>query len=115
MANSITLNILIARDADTFTAHCLELDIVAVAESLGDVKKEITDLIRAQIEYAFSNDNLTHLFKPAPREAWEAFYSCKDSEAFAIKTSHISTGSTDFVPPLITANLCSTGLSHIYA
>jgi hypothetical protein len=51
------------------------MDIVATAESFKQVKKDIIDLIKAQIDYAFSHDNLEHLFHPAPKEVWEEFWA----------------------------------------
>jgi len=82
---SITLNVLIKEEDDILVAHCLELDIVATADSLKQVKEDISSLIIAQIDYAFSNNNLDHLFHPAPQEIWSEFHSLKKK---AIKERH---------------------------
>jgi len=82
-----------------FIAHCLELDIVATAESVECVKADIMSLIKAQIEYAFLNDNLDHLFRPAPSEVWEEFYECEEAheERYDIEPSREEKSRKDFV------------------
>jgi len=59
---------------EKFIAHCLELDIVTSAPTLDQVQKDIGDLILVQVSFAYENDNLDHLFKPAPKEVWEEFF-----------------------------------------
>jgi len=81
----VTFNVLIKEEDDILVAHCLELDIVATADSLKQVKEDISSLIIAQIDYAFSNNNLEHLFHPASQEVWSEFFSCKKK---AIKERH---------------------------
>jgi hypothetical protein len=44
-------------------------------ETLEQTQKDIVALICAQIDYAFSNDNLDNLYHPAPKQVWEAFYA----------------------------------------
>jgi hypothetical protein len=75
MNNSMTFNIIAKKESGMWVAHCLELDIVATAGTMTDVKKEMDDLIVAQIDYAFTNNNLDNLYKPAPPEAWKEFYA----------------------------------------
>lgn len=75
---SFTVNILIKKEANSFVAHCLELDIVAVAKTADQAQREIVSLVCAQIDYAFANNNLDNLFHPAPREVWSEFYTCKE-------------------------------------
>lgn len=109
--NSMGFNCLVAKKEDLFVGHCLELDIVATASTLAAVKKDLIDLIMAQVDYAFSNDNLDNLYHPAPAEVWELFYACKTQtekrmrlqSAFQKKKS-LKT----FVPPWITAKTCLT-------
>ena len=82
---SFTTNILIKKEDNLFVAHCLELDIVAVGETLAAAEQEIVSLISAQIDYAFSNDNIDYLFHPAPSEAWQEFYRCKKQVGKSMK------------------------------
>jgi len=67
----IRLDILIKRVDDYYQAHCLQFDIVATSDSLGEVRKDIIDLCRAHIENAYEYDNLEYLFSPAPKEVWK--------------------------------------------
>ncbi|MDY7037350.1 MAG: hypothetical protein SV375_14440 [Thermodesulfobacteriota bacterium] len=82
MERSMTFNILAKKENKIWIAHCLELDIVSTAKTLNILKKEIVDLIIAQIDYAFSKDNLDNLYHPAPTEVWRKFYACKESTNF---------------------------------
>ena len=106
---SIVVNVLIKKETNTWLGHCLELDIVATAATQKQVEKDIIDLIVAQIAYAFSNNNLNHLYHPAPVEVWEEFYKCKKATEEKIKVESESQKDRDlkiFVPPWIIAKTC---------
>lgn len=106
---SIVVNVLIKKENDTWLGHCLELDIVVTAATKGQVKKDMRDLIAAQIDYAFSHNNLNHLFRPAPAEVWEEFYKCKEATEEKIKLGSEFQKDRDlktFVPPWIIAKTC---------
>jgi len=60
------LTIFFKKEDNMFIAHCLELDIVAVSETIEEAKKDIISLIEAQVEYAVSNENTDNLFHPYP-------------------------------------------------
>jgi hypothetical protein len=110
---SFTVNILAKAEYGMFTAHCLELDIVAVADTLELVQKEIVSLVCAQIDYAFSNDNLDNLFHPAPPEAWQELYRCKEQteRKYAIKSEK----AFEKVPPWLITKTCTTNTQLHYA
>jgi hypothetical protein len=68
---SVKLNVLIYQEDDEWIAHCLQMDIVATSGGKSSVMNDIVDLIKAQVEYAVDNDNLSSIFRPAPAEEWE--------------------------------------------
>lgn len=105
---SFITNILTKKEDGMFVAHCLELDIVAVADSLEAVQEEIVSLICAQLDYAFSNDNLDHLYHPAPPELWQEFYKCKEQVERRYEViSRFKKESIDrIVPPWLITNTC---------
>ena len=107
---AVTLNALIKKEEGLYIAHCLEMDIVATAASLKQVKKDIIDLIKAQIDYAFSYDNLEHLFHPAPKEVWEEFWACKkqEEERHRILSASKKPNTKGFIPPWIITNICKS-------
>ena len=72
----LRFNVLVKKEEDVFVAHCLELDIVATGETVEEARGEMADLITAQFEYAFSNDNLENFYQPAPPEVWREFFAC---------------------------------------
>jgi hypothetical protein len=103
-----TFNILMVEEGEMYIAHCLELDIVTTAESLNQAKNDIIDLIAAQLSYAFTNNNLDHLYHPAPPEVWRQFYACKEQfqEEHAISDLIGEPDPETFIPPWIIANMC---------
>jgi hypothetical protein len=102
---TLTFNILIKTTLAEATAHCLELDIVATAPTEEAVKADIVDLIKAQVLYAFANDNLDHLYHPAPPEAWREFFRCTQTQAESYPLD-ADLNDRDIVPPWIIANTC---------
>ena len=106
---SLTVNILVKKEQGVLVGHCLELDIVATANNMRQLKKDMAGLIIAQIDYAFTNNNLSHLFHSAPSEIWEEFYKCKKHAETKIKlTSKLQKNKSlkTFVPPWIIAKTC---------
>lgn len=70
LPDSMILHVLLATEQDHAVAHCLEMDIVAEGATVAAVLEEMEALIRTAVEYAVANDNLAHLFVPAPQEYW---------------------------------------------
>lgn len=65
---ALSFNILVKEEDGLYVAHCLELDIVATSEDIERVQKEMVDLIAAQVDYAFSNENLDNLYHPHSKQ-----------------------------------------------
>ena len=107
-STSMIFNVLIKKEGTLFLAHCLELDLVATAKTFSRVKKEMRDIIETQVDYAFSNDNLDHLYRPAPSEVWREFYACKEmkEEKLDIRSAFKKTDKEQFIPPWIIARIC---------
>lgn len=73
-------DILIEQQSEGFVAHCLQLDIVAVADDKEQALKDIVDLIQTQLTTAIENDNLDNIFHPAPAEVWGRLYMLKQAD-----------------------------------
>lgn len=102
-------NVLIKKETDIYVAHCLELDIVTTSKYFEQVKSDMADLIKAQVNYAFSNDNLDCLYRPAPSEVWEEFYACKKQIEKKINIKSVfSRTAQQFVPPWIITRTCTS-------
>ena len=67
------LDILIKKEEDYYLAHCLQFDLVATADTLKAVRKDIVSLCEAHIDYSYKNDNMEFLFSPAPKEVWSEY------------------------------------------
>lgn len=107
-------NILIKREEGYFLAHCLELDIVATADTLKQVQDDVISLINAQIDYAFAHDNLDNLYHPAPAEVWKEFFKCKETweKKSKIKSRFRDEIPKSFIPPWIIAKMCKAISCH---
>ena len=55
-------------------AHCLQLDLVEWGETLDAAQAGLLHVVRAHVEFAVENENLEHLFRPAPPEVWREFF-----------------------------------------
>lgn len=64
------LDVLCYREDGHDVAHCLEMDLVATASTRDAAVRDLVDVLRAHVRYAVEQDNLVHLFKPAPEEYW---------------------------------------------
>jgi hypothetical protein len=107
---SFSANILIKKEDGLFIAHCLELDIVAVADSVDQARRECVALICAQIEYAFAHDNLANLYHPAPHDVWAEFYACKaqDELRYKLETRLDEENPAAIMPPWLIAKTCQS-------
>lgn len=118
---SLSANILIKEEDGLFVAHCLELDIVAVGDSMDQAQRECVALICAQIEYAFAHDNLDNLFHPAPPEVWSEFFTCTnqhEERRYKLEKRLEEATSTvgekflaTVLPPWLIAKTCRSGKS----
>ena len=73
-AGDVRLDILIKKEADHFSAHCLQFDLVTTADTLDEVKKAILEVCSAHIRFSYQHDNAEYLFSPAPKEIWTEYY-----------------------------------------
>lgn len=111
MATSMKFSVLFKKVEGVWTGHCLELDIVAESSNFKEVQKEMGDLIMAQVDYAFSNDNLENLYNPAPPSVWIEYWKCEESHERKLKMRPaFSRGK--FRPPAITANEALCGANN---
>lgn len=106
---SFSVNILIKEEDGLCVAHCLELDIVAVAETADQSQREIVSLICAQIDYAFANNNLDNLYHPAPQDVWRDFFACKEQmeRKYKLVPSFVKDQtSSNILPPWLIVKTC---------
>jgi predicted RNase H-like HicB family nuclease len=75
MKPTLRLDILIRQTDEGYEAHCLQFDLVEVAPTPDEAEQAIKDVITAHIDYSLAHDNREYLFRSAPLEAWNAFFS----------------------------------------
>jgi len=71
------LDVLLRQTDEGYEAHCLQFDLVEVAPSAEAAELAIKDVITAHVEYSLAHDNREYLFRSAPLEAWNAFFSSR--------------------------------------
>lgn len=102
---SLTVSILVKKKGGMWIGHCLELDIVATSGNLDQLKKDMNDLIAAQVEYAFSTNNLDHLYHAAPKKVWEEFYKRQNQEQKIKITPKKGRTAKTFIPKSVTTKI----------
>lgn len=100
---NFSFKVLIKKEPDAWVAHCLELNLVVVAETAAQAESDIIDVITSHVRYALENDNLSYMYHPAPPNVWRDFLKCSDRE----EATYRGEGTIlDELIPVIQANKC---------
>ena len=67
------LHYLISGTNGHFTAHCLDLDLVAEGPDIQAAGKKLDGLVKVQIELSLATANLANLATKAPLSYWKEF------------------------------------------
>ena len=111
---SFNFRILIKKEDELWVAHCLELDLVAVAPTEAHVEEDIVAVITEQVRYCIVNDNMDYLFRSAPKEVWDEYQACEKRmkpRDRLIKAPAKGTALADFPPISFTASACRSPVS----
>jgi hypothetical protein len=68
------LNYLISESPGKTVAHCLDLDLVAVAETKAKATEDLNELVRRQMRFITANLTLDDLNFRAPQEYWDSYF-----------------------------------------
>jgi hypothetical protein len=71
---SIPLSAVVYCEGGVWLAHCLELDIVADADSPTKAMEDVMELSMLQVTVAAKEGELDSVFRPAPPEIWKMFW-----------------------------------------
>jgi hypothetical protein len=75
-----TFHVLIEPREGVYVAHCLEMGLVATANSQEDLPSIMQKMIVRQLEFAISNGNPQDIYHAAPQEVWERFKNAAEKE-----------------------------------
>ncbi len=75
---SLSLHVLIEREDELYTAHCLEFDIVSEGNTVNQAEKNIIQAILDHLTFCIAYENMDRIFNPAPKEFWSKFYLCSE-------------------------------------
>ncbi len=103
---NFSFKVLIKKESDAWVAHCLELNLVAVAETIEQVEADIIDIITAHVRFALENDNLEYMAHSAPPEVWKDFFKCSDREEASYSMPETVLDDSWSINPIIQATKC---------
>ena len=116
----IRLDVLIKKEEDYYTAHCLQFDIVATDDTRDGIKKAILDLCVSHIQFSYENNNMEYLFPPAPKEVWAEYFTlvnnkdCSmDFKELPVKLS--SKDAASVLPPFMIQEIMCNEQAPVYA
>ena len=75
---SLSIHVLIEREDELYTAHCLEFDIVSEGNTVKQAEKNIIQAILDHLTFCIAYENMDRIFNPAPKEFWNKFYLCSE-------------------------------------
>ncbi len=62
-----------------YVAHCLEFDLVAQGDNVGESSQNLLDAVELQTAYALETGYLENLIQPAPPEFWHMLLKSEDN------------------------------------
>ena len=77
MKPTLHLDVLLRQTDEGYEAHCLQFDLVEVAATTEEAEQAMTNVITSHIEYSLAHDNREYLFRSAPVDVWNAFFSSR--------------------------------------
>ena len=71
------LDVLLYREDAQWLAHCLQLDLVEAGGTPEEAEENLAGVIQHHIQWALEDDDMEHLFHPAPPEYWKRFFGAQ--------------------------------------
>jgi len=75
-----TFHVLIEETEGVHVANCLELGLVATADTREDLPSIMAKMITRQVQFALSNNNFDDIYHPAPAAVWQKFQNALAQE-----------------------------------
>jgi hypothetical protein len=100
--------VLVKETDEGWVAQCLEMDLVAVEDTLDQVAKSICDIIYVQIAYGLENDNIEYSYRAAPIADWKSYFSSTSRTIYTFSKDPIYIDNI-FIMPEFSLNL---GVAH---
>jgi predicted RNase H-like HicB family nuclease len=71
------LDVLLYREDGQWVAHCLQFDLVEAGATPEEAEEALAGVIQHHIQWAIEDDDLEHLFHPAPPATWKRFFAAE--------------------------------------
>lgn len=98
------LHYLLSESGGEYIAHCLDLDLVATADTPQQAAQKLDRLVKATIEFSLGTQNFENLATRAPQQFWNEFASGTTVE-LEPKTLQIKVPASVQVVPLAESSL----------
>jgi len=73
----VKVHVVIEKEDDLYSAHCLEFDLVGEGETISEAQQSILDNIKNHISFAISKGLFHKIIDPAPPEYWNKLLRSK--------------------------------------
>jgi len=90
------LDVLLYRENGAWVAHCLQLDLVEAGATPEEAEENLAGVISHHIQWALEDDDMEHLFHPAPPDVWKQFFGAKTN---GFRDIPLSAGAAHTVTP----------------
>jgi len=74
---AFNLDVLFYREDAHWFAHCLQLDLVEEGATAEEAEENLAGVIQHHVQWVIEDDDMEHLFHPAPPEVWKQFFAAK--------------------------------------
>lgn len=71
------LDVLLYREDGEWIAHCLQFDLVEAGATPEEAEESLSGVIQHHIQWALEDNDMEHLFHPAPPEVWKKFFTAE--------------------------------------
>ena len=71
------LDVLLYREDGEWVAHCLQLDLVEAGATPEEAEEALAGVIQHHVQWVLEDNDMEHLFHPAPPEVWKEFFTAE--------------------------------------
>ncbi|MEA3359310.1 MAG: type II toxin-antitoxin system HicB family antitoxin [Thermodesulfobacteriota bacterium] len=71
------LDVLIEKQEDRYTAHCLQFDLATEGNTIEEAEEMIIDAIFEYVTFAAEHNLIHKMFRPAPTDDWQKLSTSK--------------------------------------
>ena len=106
---ALILDVLLYPDDGQWLAHCLQLDLVEAGATADEAENNLTGVIQHHVQWAIEDDDMEHLFHPAPADTWKRFFAGTPKGFWEI---HLTVSAPRIAPPAVRIQRATLDQKH---